>query len=88
MVIAGFSCNFLIYFSIAKYYPKVLPRDNDLRYEPEVEMLDVSAVNDILKTYLKEAPIKSESAYTYALVSVAYMFGLRPGEILAIKKLC
>ena len=49
-------------------------------------MLDVSSVKDILKVYLKEALTNPESAYTYALVSVAYMFGLRPGEILALKK--
>jgi len=79
-------CTDLIFFRLSKDYPKVLPRDNDLRYEPDVEMLDVSAVNDILKVYLKEAPTSPESAYTYALVSVAYMFGLRPGEILALKK--
>tara|TARA_Y100001963_G_scaffold79124_1_gene109832 strand:+ start:1404 stop:2726 length:1323 start_codon:yes stop_codon:yes gene_type:complete len=79
-------CTDLLYFSISKHYPKVMPKDNDLRYEREVEMLDVSSVKDILKTYLKEAPTKTESAYTYALVSVAYMFGLRPGEILALKK--
>ncbi len=79
-------CMDLIYFSISKHYPKVLPRNNDLRYEPDVEMLEVSSVNDILKVYLKEAPTNPESAYTYALVSVAYMFGLRPGEILALKK--
>ena len=79
-------CTDLLYFSISKHYPKVLPKDNDLRYEREVEMLDVLQVKDILKTYLKEAPTNPESAYTYALVSVAYMFGLRPGEILALKK--
>lgn len=79
-------CTDLLYFSISKHYPKVLPKDNDLRYERDVEMVEVSSIKDILDTYLKEAPTNPESAYTYALVSVAYMFGLRPGEILALKK--
>ena len=79
-------CLDLLCFSIKKHYPKVVPKDNALKHEPEVEMLDVKEVKSILDLYQKEAPTNTESGYTFALVSVAYMFGLRPGEILALKK--
>ena len=63
-----------------------MPKDNDLKYEREVQMLKDEEVKKILNLYYEEAPTNPESAYTFALISIVFMFGLRIGEVLALKK--
>ena len=79
-------CLDLLQFSIAKHYRKVVPKDDDLIFEPEVQMLKDEEVKNILNLYYKEAPTNLESAYTFALLGVLFMFGLRKSEVLGLKK--
>ena len=76
----------LLQFSIPNDHKKVVPKDDDLKREPEVQMLKDEEVKNILNLYHKEAPTNPESAYTFALLSVLFMFGLRMSEILGLHK--
>jgi len=79
-------CLDLLQFSIVKHYKKVVPKDDDLIYEPETQMLKDEEVKNILNLYHKEAPTNQESAYTFALLGVLFIFGLRKSEVLGLHK--
>jgi site-specific recombinase XerD len=49
-------------------------------------MLKDEEVKNILNLYHKEAPTNIESAYTFALLGVLFIFGLRMSEVLGLKK--
>ena len=76
----------LLQFSIVKHFKKVVPKDDDLIHEPETQMLKDEEVKKILNLYYTEAPTNPESAYTFALLCILFMFGLRISEILGLHK--
>ena len=76
----------LLQFSIAKHYKRVVPKNDDLVHEPEVQMLKDEEVKNILNLYYKEAPTNPESAYTFALLGIFFQFGLRLSEVLGLHK--
>jgi len=76
----------LLQFSIVKHFKKVVPKDDDLIHEPETQMLKDEEVKKILNLYYTEAPTKPESAYTFGIICVLFMFGLRMSEVLGLHK--
>ena len=78
-------CTDVLTFKIHEYQ-KVVPQDDNLYYEADVQILKDEEVKKILNLFHAEAPTNQESAYTFALMCVLFIFGLRMSEVLGLHK--
>jgi len=64
----------------------ILSKDQDLMFKPDVELIENEKLSKLFDLYIKEAPYIPDSATTFALFAILLHTGLRPGEILGLKK--
>jgi len=83
-------CLDVLKFDVTKFN-YILSKDQDQMYKPEVSLVEDHHLSNengtgIFNLYIKEAPVKPDSAVTYALFSILSLTGLRIEEILGLKK--
>ena len=79
-------CLDLLQFSIVRHFKKVVPKDDDLVHEPEIQILKDEEIKKILNLFYAEAPTNPESAYTFSIICILFIFGLRMSEVLGLHK--
>ena len=83
-------CQDVLKFDVTSFN-YILSKDQDLMYTPDVSLVEDHHLSNengtgIFDLYIKEAPIKPDSAVTYALFSILSLTGLRIEEVLGLKK--
>lgn len=74
-------------FDILTYH-KVVPHDDDLIYQKEVELIGDNKIKEILNEIFKDFGKDRHSTNVFGIFCMLFLFGLRASELAGLKKDC
>ena len=74
-------------FDILTYH-KVVPHDDDLIYQKEVELIGDNKIKEILNEIFKDFGKDRHSTNAFGIFCMLFLFGLRASELAGLKKDC
>ena len=78
-------CLKMLKFNILDYH-YVVPKDDDLLFKKEIELIDDRKIIEIISEYYKNLWKDVDAANTFAIFSMLFLFGLRASELSGIKR--